>query len=45
MEWAFDDFAVGQVFDSQRRTVTEADVMMFASWSWGALPPDLGHRG
>ncbi|MCR1785637.1 MaoC family dehydratase N-terminal domain-containing protein [Nocardioides carbamazepini] len=38
MEWAFDDFKVGQVFDSQRRTVTEADVMMFASWSWDTNP-------
>jgi acyl dehydratase len=30
----FEDFRTGQVFRSQGRTITEADVVMFAGWSW-----------
>lgn len=29
----FEDFAVGQTFTSPGRTITEADVMTFASWT------------
>jgi acyl dehydratase len=36
--WTFGDFAVGQVFQSQGRTLTEADVVTFAGWSWDANP-------
>jgi acyl dehydratase len=37
-EWAFDDFEAGQVFESQRRTITDADVVLFANWSWDTNP-------
>ena len=36
--WAFEDFAVGQVFEGQGRTITETDVVLFAGWSWDANP-------
>lgn len=35
----FDDFAVGQTFTSQSRTITETDVVLFAGWSWDTNPP------
>jgi acyl dehydratase len=34
----FEDFEVGQVFESQGRTITEADVVTFAGWSWDTNP-------
>lgn len=34
----FEDFHPGQVFLSQGRTVTEADVVTFAGWSWDTNP-------
>ncbi len=34
----FEDFSPGQVFLSQARTVTEADVVTFAGWSWDTNP-------
>ena len=34
----FEDFAPGQVFTSQARTITEADVVTFAGWSWDTNP-------
>lgn len=37
-DWWFDDFAAGQVFVSQGRTITEADIVSFAAWSWDANP-------
>lgn len=37
-DWYFEDFAVGQVFRSQGRTVTEADIVSFAGWSWDTNP-------
>jgi acyl dehydratase len=33
-DWYFEDFAVGQTWASQYRTITEADVVAFAAWSW-----------
>ena len=38
MSHYFEDFAAGQVFVSQGRTVTEADVVTFAGWSWDTNP-------
>lgn len=53
-DWYFEDFSAGQVFVSQRRTITESDVAGFAAWSWdtnpvhtdevGALGGRFGHR-
>ena len=37
-DWVFEDFAVGQVFEGQGRTITETDVVFFAGWSWDANP-------
>ena len=37
-EWRFEDFEPGQVFSSQRRTLTETDVVTFAGWSWDTNP-------
>jgi len=37
-DWHFEDFAVGQVFDTQGRTITEADIVSFAGWSWDTNP-------
>jgi len=34
----FEDFHAGQVFKSQGRTITEADVVAFAGWSWDTNP-------
>lgn len=36
--WFFEDFAVGQVFRSQGRTITESDIVSFAGWSWDTNP-------
>lgn len=36
--WTFEDFEAGQVFLSQGRTITEADVVTFAGWSWDTNP-------
>ena len=38
MTYFFEDFRTGQVFRSQGRTITEADVVMFAGWSWDTNP-------
>lgn len=38
MSCFFEDFAAGQVFSSQGRTITEADVVTFAGWSWDTNP-------
>lgn len=37
-DWTFEDFQPGQVFTTQRRTLTEADVVTFAGWSWDTNP-------
>lgn len=37
-DWYFEDFAAGQVFHSQGRTITEADIVTFAGWSWDTNP-------
>lgn len=37
-EWSFDDFEIGQVFESQRRTISDADIVTFAGWSWDTNP-------
>jgi acyl dehydratase len=34
----YEDFRAGQVFLSQGRTITEADVVSFAGWSWDTNP-------
>ncbi|GIW12338.1 MAG: MaoC family dehydratase [Dehalococcoidia bacterium] len=34
----WEDFAVGQVFTTPRRTITEADLMFFSAWSWDHHP-------
>lgn len=36
--WYFEDFAVGQSWTTQFRTITEGDVASFAGWSWDANP-------
>ncbi|GAB3485522.1 hotdog family protein [Flexivirga lutea] len=36
--WFFEDFAVGQVFHTQGRTITESDIVSFAGWSWDTNP-------
>ena len=38
MTYYFEDFAVGQTFLSQARTITEADIVIFAGWSWDTNP-------
>ncbi len=38
MTFFFEDFHAGQVFQSQGRTITEADVVTFAGWSWDTNP-------
>jgi acyl dehydratase len=35
---SYEDFRPGQVFLSQGRTITEADVVTFAGWSWDTNP-------
>lgn len=37
-DWYFEDFAVGQVFRTQGRTITETDLVSFAGWSWDTNP-------
>lgn len=37
-DWFLEDFEEGQVFLSQGRTVTEADLVTFAGWSWDTNP-------
>lgn len=37
-EWRLGDFEVGQVFRTQRRTITESDLVTFAGWSWDTNP-------
>lgn len=36
--WWLEDFAEGQVFSSQARTIIDADVAWFAGWSWDTNP-------
>ncbi len=36
--WYFEDFAVGQTWTTQFRTIAEADVASFAGWSWDTNP-------
>jgi acyl dehydratase len=36
--WFFEDFAPGQQFVTQGRTLTESDVVSFAAWSWDTNP-------
>lgn len=36
--WFFEDFAAGQRWTTQSRTITEADVASFAGWSWDTNP-------
>ena len=36
--WCFEDFAPGQVFLSQGRTILDADIAAFAAWSWDTNP-------
>lgn len=36
--WFFEDFTVGDSFTTQSRTITEADVVSFAGWSWDTNP-------
>lgn len=38
MAWFFEDFAADQVFRTQGRTITEADLVSFAGWSWDTNP-------
>jgi acyl dehydratase len=38
MDWYFEDFSEGQTFLTQRRTLTESDVVTFAAWSWDTNP-------
>lgn len=38
MTMYFEDFAAGQEFLSQGRTIVEADVAGFAAWSWDTNP-------
>lgn len=37
-DWFFEDLAEGQAFRIQGRTITEADPMTFAGWSWATNP-------
>jgi acyl dehydratase len=37
-DWYFEDFAVGQIFRTQGRTITETDIVSFAGWSWDTNP-------
>lgn len=38
MTMYFEEFVVGQRFESQGRTITESDVVSFAAWSWDTNP-------
>lgn len=37
-DWYLEDFAPGQVFRTQGRTITDADLVGFAGWSWDTNP-------
>lgn len=37
-DWFFEDFAAGQVFQTQGRTITQSDIVSFAGWSWDTNP-------
>ena len=37
-DWYFEDFAAGQIFRTQGRTITETDIVTFAGWSWDTNP-------
>lgn len=37
-DWYFEDFAEGQAFRTLGRTITEADIVTFAGWSWDTNP-------
>lgn len=37
-KWYFEDFAAGQRWTTQYRTITESDVATFAGWSWDTNP-------
>jgi acyl dehydratase len=41
----YEDFRPGQVFLSQGRTITEADVVTFAGWSWDTNPVHTDAEG
>jgi acyl dehydratase len=41
----YEDFRPGQVFLSQARTITEADVVTFAGWSWDTNPVHTDAEG
>ncbi len=45
MTWFYEDFRPGQVFLSQARTITEADVVTFAGWSWDTNPVHTDAEG
>lgn len=34
----FEDFRMGQVFETLARTITETDLVTFAGWSWDTNP-------
>jgi acyl dehydratase len=34
----FEDFHVGQVFETRSRSISEADIVMFSGWSWDTNP-------
>jgi acyl dehydratase len=34
----FEDFHAGQTFESQGRTITETDLVLFTGWSWDTNP-------
>lgn len=36
--WTFENFSVGQIFESQARTVTESDIVAFAGLTWDTNP-------
>jgi len=36
--WYFENFAAGQTFTSQGRTILDADIAGFAAWSWDTNP-------
>lgn len=37
-DWYFEDFVEGQAFRTLGRTITEADIVTFAGWSWDTNP-------
>lgn len=36
--WFWEDFEVGEVFETRARTITEADIVSFSGWSWDTNP-------